>query len=190
MGETIVRNLPKKTGHTLDEWIELLDVEAPAGRHQRIEWLSTEHGLGPFTAAVIVERAERDSNGDGAAAGAPTTEAVIAAQYAGLREKLRPILDRLVAAAEELGDDVAVSPRQTYVTLSRTRVFALVQPSTRHRVDLGLALAGHPYTDRLRPAGSLGGERITHKVGLTSPAAVDADVLAWLAEAYQAGDTD
>lgn len=181
MGDPLIRNLPKRTGRTLEEWLELLETEGPTGHYQRLEWLATEHGMGPFTAAVIVERA---GNGEPSTTEAPTQQAVLAAQYAGLRAKLRPVLDRLLEVADALGDDVAVNVRQLYVTLGRRGLFAAIQPSTRTRVDLGLALGELPTTERLHASTGFGGDIITHRVGLSTVDDVDDQVVGWLRAAY------
>ena len=49
----------------------------------------------------------------------------------------------------EFGKDLEVSPKKTYVSLRRNKQFALIQPSTATRVDVGLNLKGHPVGDRL-----------------------------------------
>ena len=88
--------------------------------------------------------------------------------------------------------------RRTYVSFDRSRQFALVQASTRTLVDLGVRLRalqrseGFPdgtlddatATDRLVAAGSFGSGNITHRVGLTAPGEVDAEVRGWLRAAY------
>jgi len=99
---------------------------------------------------------------------------------------LRPCYDRRFAAISALGEDVEPGPRGTYVSFGRPKQFALVQPSTRTRVDLGLRLPGVAAGDRLLDAGSFGSGNITHKVGLSSPEQVDAEVEAWLRAAYDA----
>jgi predicted transport protein len=109
---------------------------------------------------------------------------VVAAQYAGARAALRPIYDKLAAAARNLGDDVDFGPRKTYVALHRKNQFAVIQPSTNSRVDLGLRLKNPPTSDRLLPATNVGGGSITHRVALTAPDQIDAEVLSWLKAAY------
>jgi predicted transport protein len=106
-------------------------------------------------------------------------------QYAG-KEALRPIYDRLYAALAALGEDVEPGPRGTYVSFGRPKQFALVQPSTKTRVDLGLRLPSMPVGDRLADAGSFGSGNITHKVALTSVDEVDAELEGWLRAAYDA----
>ncbi|MDF1512676.1 MAG: hypothetical protein P1S60_02585 [Anaerolineae bacterium] len=42
-----------------------------------------------------------------------------------------------------------MAPKKTYVSLRRHKQFAIVQASTRSRVDLGLNLKDEMVTDRL-----------------------------------------
>jgi predicted transport protein len=105
------------------------------------------------------------------------------------REPIRPVLTRLTSVIEELGDDVATEPRQTYVAFSRQRQFALLQPSTATRLDVGLVLPDAEETERLRPAGSFGSGRITHRVSLAHEDEIDGELTEWLREAYLAATT-
>jgi hypothetical protein len=111
---------------------------------------------------------------------------LLEAQYAGPKAALRPIYDAVVAAARALGPDMTVDPRQTYVSLIRKKQFALVQPTTRTRLDLGLVLPGAAPTGRLQAAGSFGNGRTSHRVALAAPADADAEVRGWLQAAYEA----
>ena len=70
------------------------------------------------------------------------------------------------------------------MSFDRARQFALVQASTRTRVDLGVRLDDATATERLAAAGSFGSGNITHRVGLTAPEEVDAEVRGWLRAAY------
>ena len=109
---------------------------------------------------------------------------LVDAQYAGEKKALRPLYERLREELESLGDDVQAEPRQTYVAFGRGRQFAMLQPSTKDRVDVGLVLPGVEPNDRLREAGSFGSGGITHRVGLKSEQAIDDDLRAWLLQAY------
>ena len=53
----------------------------------------------------------------------------------------------------KLGKDVEVAPKKAYVSLRRNKQFALIQPSTRTRVDLGLNLKGVEPEGRLEGRG-------------------------------------
>ena len=100
-----------------------------------------------------------------------------------MNRKLRPIYDALVAAASRLGEDVEIAPKKAYVSLRRSRQFAILQPSTATRFDLGLQLAGDPPKGRLEASGSFNA-MVSHRVRLEGKKDVDAEVRAWLAEAY------
>jgi hypothetical protein len=112
----------------------------------------------------------------------------VEAQYAGKKAGLRPIYERLVQIALHLGQDVQLAPRKTYVGLARKKLFAVIQPSTNTRVDLGLKLRDRKPTVRLVDAPGLGSGSITHKVSLSSLADIDDEVVSWLGEAYRGID--
>ena len=72
---------------------------------------------------------------------------------------------------------------KSYVSLRRSKQFALVQPSTRTRVDLGINLKGDDPAGRLEASGSFNA-MVSHRVRLTEADEVDAEVTGWLREAY------
>jgi Domain of unknown function (DUF5655) len=116
-----------------------------------------------------------------------SSEAVqlIDGQYAD-RPHLRPILDAVLADVPALGE-VTVEARRTLVSLvTPRRTFAVVQATTKNRVDLGLRLEGLdslPSGGRLRPAKSLGAATV--RIALTEPAEFDGQALGWLRLAYE-----
>jgi hypothetical protein len=90
--------------------------------------------------------------------------------------------------------DVKVCPCKTIVPLFRHHVFAQLKPSTRTRLDLGLALgpmirAGKKIPPRLIDTGGFKKkDRITHRIELESVNDVDEGVSKWLATAYGLDD--
>jgi len=109
-------------------------------------------------------------------------EELIAGQYSG-RPQLRPVLEAVLAALPALGP-VTMQSRKTLVSLSTPRrVFAVVQPTTRSRVDLGLRLEHEHPGGRLLAARDLGAATV--RIPLTRPGEVDAEVVGWLRRAYQ-----
>jgi len=115
---------------------------------------------------------------DGGAAG-------IDAQYAGGKAALRPIFERLRPIVEGFGDDVEMAVRQSYVAFARGKQFAVVQPSTNRRVDVGLRLPGAVAAGRLEPSRDVGGGSISHKVALSTAGEVDDELIGWLRAAYE-----
>ena len=110
----------------------------------------------------------------------------IAQQFAGERAALRPIYDQLVNIMRSLGPDVQIVPRQTYVAFARGKQFALIKP-LRNRIDLALKLPIPPLSPRLASAPGLGSGSMTHRVALTRPDEIDRQLIAWIQDAYRAG---
>jgi hypothetical protein len=108
---------------------------------------------------------------------------LIEGQYAD-RRHLRPIFDAVVGALADIGP-ITVQARKGYVSLvTERRTFAVVQATTRKRVDLGLRLAGVTPAERLESAKGVGNGSMTVKLPLSSPADLDADARRWLKRAY------
>ena len=76
-----------------------------------------------------------------------------------------------------------ISPKKAYVSLRRSKQFALIQPSTKTRVDLGLNLNSAKAIGKLESSGSFN-TMVSHRVRLESPGDVNKDVKAWLRQAY------
>ena len=64
----------------------------------------------------------------------------IAAQYACEESTLRPIYDALIKTIAGLGEDVELAPKKAYARVRRSKQFAIIQPSTKTRLDLGVNL--------------------------------------------------
>jgi hypothetical protein len=89
--------------------------------------------------------------------------------FAGPKAGLRPIYDALLAAGLKLGKDVRVCPCKTFVPLYRNHVFAQIKPTTRTRIDLGLALKDTKTPKRLIDTGGFAKkDRITRRIEISS----------------------
>ena len=60
----------------------------------------------------------------------------IAEQYKG-KENLKPWYDKIMNEIHKFGKDIEVSPKKAYVSLRRKKQFAILQPSTKDRFDVG-----------------------------------------------------
>jgi uncharacterized protein DUF5990/uncharacterized protein DUF5655 len=113
--------------------------------------------------------------------GASGADELIDAQYAD-RPHLRPVLDAVLAALPALGQ-VTVQARTTLVSLvGPRRTFAVVQATTKNRVDLGLRLDNHKPGGRLLTARDIGAA--TLRIPLSGPGDLDEEALGWLRRAY------
>ena len=177
MAATMIANLKEKTGKTLPQWLKLTRASKLEKHGQIVKLLKSEHGVTHGFANLIAHKT--------LAAGAPPTGDLIGTQYSGKKADLRPIYDALIAAVSKFGKDVEVSPKKAYVSLRRNKQFALIQPSTATRLDLGLNLKGVPAGPRLEASGSFN-SMCSHRVRLSAKRDVDAEVKAWLKQAYGA----
>jgi hypothetical protein len=177
MLESMIRNLEEKTGRSLDAWVALARAQG-LGRHGEIvKRLKGEHGLGHGYANLVAAKTLEAPGGAGG-------EDLVAAQYAGAKAALRPIYDTLAAAVASFGGDVEIAPKKTCVSFRRSKQFALVQPSTATRVDVGIQLKGVEPEGRLEASGSFNA-MVSHRVRVGSAAEVDDRLLGWLRQAYE-----
>jgi hypothetical protein len=137
-------------------------------------WLKTEHGLTHGNANLIALTALRGP-------AAPAGDDLVDAIYSGPKESLRPLHDRVVGIAHGFGGDVQLAPKQTYVALRRSKQFGTVGPASGGRLEIGLNLKGVDPAGRLEPSTGM----CTHRVRLSDPAELDAEVIGWLREAYE-----
>ncbi|MFO7680162.1 MAG: DUF5655 domain-containing protein [Chloroflexota bacterium] len=110
---------------------------------------------------------------------------MVEALFSGGKAHLRPIYDKLITIIQGFGSDITVGPRKSYVALARKKQFCIIKPGSQTRVDVGLKLPGKPFTHRLQAADKMGSDSVTHKIALHSLADIDAELIAWLKEAYE-----
>ena len=172
--QTMIGNMPEKTGKSLDEWKSLLKTQGFAKHSEAVKYLKTEHGVthGFANTIVTLSKDEQTSDAD-----------LVAAQYQG-KEALKPIYERLLEIVQALGDDVQIVPKKGSVSIKTGKQFALIKPATKARIDLGLKLKDVEPGGRLGPSGPFG-TMCTHRVQLTTVEEVDQKVCEWLALAYQ-----
>jgi len=177
--ESMVANMKANTGKTLEEWVAIAKKSKLEKHGEIVGMLKADHGLGHGFANLAAHHA-RGSLAPAAPDGNPA-----AGQYDGAKAALKPIYDKLVSICEGFGKDVELSPKKGYVSLRRSKQFATIHPSTATRVDLGIKLAGVAPKGRLEAAGSWNG-MVTHRVRLEKVGDVDAELKAWLKQAYEA----
>src|SRR5258708_22742192 len=180
MREWCARLLESRTGQGVAAWNERIAAGAPqnrAGEPALRRWLSAE-GVTGYAQALLVW--ETFGYPGFVVAGA---EELIDRQYAD-RPQLRPVFDAVLAALPALPGPVTVQARGTLVSLvSPRRTFAVLKPTTKSRVDLGLRLDTVKQPEgRLLPARDTG--QATVRIALTTPGEVDDEVRNWLAIAY------
>jgi hypothetical protein len=178
MRDSWARLLERRTGHNLEDWSRRI-----AGRRFRDQaalrqWLTDEGVTGYAQQLLVWERFGYPSfmttGGDD----------LIGRQYAD-RAQLRPILDATLAALPGIGQVTVVQARKTYVSLvSKRRTFAVIQATTKTRVDLGLRLVTQRPGGRLKSGKGVGNGSMTVRVPLSTVGELDGEALGWLKRAY------
>ena len=166
-----------KTGQDLDHWVGVARSACITGHMALVEHLKHVHGLGHGHANSVVHAA------NASAAALQDDDTLIAAMFEGPRAVWRPTYDALVAAVTGFGDDVELAPKKGYVSLRRKKQFALLQPSTKDRFDVGLALKGEEPVGALELAGSWNA-MVSHRVRIAFGVPTDAQLAGWLRAAY------
>lgn len=176
---TQIRNIESDYGKPISAWIELVNASGLAKHTEIVAMLKTDHGM-RHGAAHRVALLARNADQPGPA----TADAAIDALYTGKKAALRPLHDKLIAAISEFGSDLEQVPKKGYLSLRRAKQFAMIQPSTTGRLDLGVILKGHRPTDRLESAKGFNA-LFTHRVRIYAGTEIDDELCAWLREAYQ-----
>jgi len=174
---TMIANYEKNTGKPFEAWVAIARKEKFAKHGEIVKHLKEKYGMGHGYANVVAMTVMK---GD---APEPAGEDLVATQYAGKKAALRPLYDKLAAAVAKFGKDVELSPKKTYVSLRRSKQFAIVQPSTTDRLDVGINLKGMAPRGRLEASGSFNA-MVSHRVRVTGAKDIDDELVGWLRAAY------
>ncbi len=174
--QTMLANLPEKTGKTLPQWLEIINASSLDKHGKIVSLLKSEyqvtHGFASLIAQMFL-KGDQQQESD-----------LIAVQYSKGKEALMPIYEALVQQITALGSDIEIAPKKAYVSIRRKKQFALIQPSTKTRVDLGINLKDVAPTGRLEASGSFNA-MVSHRVKLTDANQVDNEVIGYLQQAYE-----
>ena len=178
---TQLANLQKRTGKSLAELTKIVKASGLTKHGEIRDMLKRDLGMGHGDANTLVHVVLK-SDGASAAEGKSGDE-VLEAIYAGPKAAMRPIHDRLMAAIGKFGT-FEIAPKKTYVSLRRKKQFATIGPATNTRFEVGLNMKGVPATARLEalPPGGM----CQYRIKVADPKEVDAELLAWIRQAYDA----
>lgn len=172
--QTMIDNMPEKTGKSLNEWKKMLNTKTFSIHSEAVNFLKKEHNITHGFANTIVALSKEESE-------SPTD--LVKSQYEG-KENLLPIYENLLAVVKEFGKDVTITAKKTSVSIIRKKQFALIKPATKTRIDLGLKFKDKPTTDRLENSGPFG-TMCTHRVKLSNVSEINDELKNWLMESYQ-----
>lgn len=171
--QTMIDNMPEKTGKSLAEWKKILKAKNFAKHGEALKFLKGEHSVSHGFANTII-LLSKDEN--------PDNDELVESQYKG-KEGLIPIYNKLIELVKSFGKDVKITPKKSTVSIIRKRQFALIKPASKTRIDLGLKLPGKELSGRLEGSGPFG-TMCTHRVQINSPEEIDDELVAWVHDAY------
>lgn len=172
--QTMINNMPEKTGKSIEEWLKILAKEKFEKHSVAVKFLKTEHNVTHGFANTIVTLSKAEDT---------SSEDLVSTQYQG-KESLIPIYEMLIDIVKKFGDDIVITPKKTSVSIIRKRQFALIKPATKTRIDLGLKLKDIDVQKRLENSGPFG-TMCTHRIQLKSIDDIDDEVINWLSLAYE-----
>lgn len=176
---TMIENLKKNTGKSLEQWIAIVKKQNLSKHGEMINYLKQEHGFTHGFANLVAHKLRGSDAGS-----SENKDDLISAQYKG-KENLQPIFDKLITEIQKFGKDVELAPKNTYMSVRRKKQFALIQPSTKTRLDIGLNLKGVEPSGKLEAGGSWNA-MCTHRIKTETIKDIDREVITWLKKAYDA----
>jgi len=173
--QTMIDNMPEKTGKSLEEWFSILKTKSFTKHGEYMTFLKKENGVTHGFANTIIQLYKKKPK--------ETKDDLVTNQYQG-KEHLKPIYDQLVKEISTFGEDVELAPKKAYVSVRRKRQFAILQPSTKSRFDIGLNIKGKEPEGPLEKAGSWN-SMCTHRIKTSQVEDLTPEVIQWIKEAYE-----
>jgi hypothetical protein len=174
--QTMIDNLNKNTGKTLEQWIQIVLEQNFAKHGEMMKFLKENHGLSHGFANLIALKAKGSDAGS-----VENLDDLITKQYEG-KEYLKSFYDKLMSEISLFGADIEIAPKNSYVSLRRKKQFAILNPATKTRFEIGINLKG------LESKGKLFAEKpnamCSHKINITDINDIDIEVFEWLKMAY------
>ena len=171
--QTMIDNMPEKTGKSLSEWKTILKEKSFAKHSEGVKYLKAEHNVTHGFANTIITLSKEEDN---------SSEDLVENQYKG-KENLIPIYKELISFLKSLGEDVTITPKKGSVSIIRKRQFILIKPATKTRIDLGFKIKDKPTTKRLENSGPFG-TMCTHRVKISELIEINEELKKWIKEAY------
>lgn len=175
--QTMIENLQKNTGKTLEQWIEIVRTQNFTKHGEIVKFLKEQHAFTHGFANLVAHKANESDAGS-----AENQDDLITRQYKG-KEHFKPIYDKLIAEIQTFGNDVEIAPKNTYVSLRRKKQFATLNPATKTRFEIGINLKGQEPKGKLEPEKP--NAMCSHKINLSDIKDIDKEVIAWIKTSYE-----
>lgn len=174
--QTMIENLHKNTGKTLEQWIEIVKKQNFEKHGEIIQFLKEQYQFTHGFANLVAHKANETD-----AASAENTDDLITNQYKN-KEHLKPIYDKLIYEIHLFGNDIEIAPKNSYVSLRRKKQFVTLNPATKTRFEIGINLKGQEPKDKLEPEKP--NAMCSHKINIADIKDIDKEVINWIKAAY------
>jgi len=176
--KTMIDNLFKNTGKSMEQWIDIVNKGNFAKHGEIINYLKEEHGFTHGFANLVALKSRQSDAGS-----ATDVNSLIVNQYKG-KEHFKPLYDKLMQHISTFGNDVEVAPKNAYVSLKRKKQFAILQPATKTRFEIGLNVKGQEATGVLEVI-TAANSMCSHKINISDDAGITPEVTNWIKAAYE-----
>ena len=175
---TQIANIEKNFGKKVAAWAAILSKSGFTKHGELVKFLKEKHGFTHGNANMLVHYAKQSH------AGAAENETDwIAEQYKG-KDELKKWYDKLMVEINKFGKDVELAPKKAYVSLRRKKQFAIIQPSTKDRLDVGLNIKGVAASGNVEE-GSKWNAMCTHRIRVEDVKTINKDLIGWIKKAYE-----
>lgn len=176
--QTMIENLQKKSGKSLEEWTKLVLDQKLEKHGQIIKFLKENHGFSHGFANLVAHNILKSDAGS-----AENQDELIQKQYEG-KEKFWPIYLKLLEEIEIFGNDIHFLPKKSYVSVIRKKQFAMLTPASKSRFEIGIQLKGIEAIGILT-AETKSNAMCSHKIIISHESEITDEVITWLRKAYE-----
>ena len=173
----MIAGLKEKTGRALEEWQAIIAERKLAKHGEIMNLLKGEFGVTHGFANQIALRSRPSASDEGSVTDDPI-EAIFVK-----RPDAKVIFDELLGKIQGFGSDVDIALKKGYVSIRRSKQFAILQPAAG-RLDVGINLKGAVPNSRLELSGSFNA-MVSHRVRVGSNSELDEQLMGWLRKAYE-----
>ena len=176
-----IANIEKSTGKSLAQWTAIINSSGFEKHGELVSFLKDKHGFTHGNANTLVHFAKKSHAG-----AAENKDDLVEEQYKG-KEEIRSWYEKIMKEISRFGNDIEISPKKAYVSLRRKKQFAIIQPSTKNRLDVGLNIKGITPEGMAEASGSWNA-MCTHRIKVENESMLNPTLINWIQKAYdQAG---
>jgi hypothetical protein len=184
---TQLKNIQDKTGQSIQSLHDVLAKTGLAKVGEKRSWLMETYKLGYGDAnavALFVGKIPAELTGsfnpDASTEIIPTVN-FLDALYVGPKANLKPLHEAVMNQIKPFGAFEEV-PKKSYISLRRTKQFAMIGPATKDSIEIGLNAKALPADSRLKVIPPGGMCQATTRLSTLDD--IDADLIAWLRQAF------